>query len=81
VTGEVRFAGKTNAERAAERRRIRVRVLDRALDDIDRPGRSMKCSGEFMPYGRRLHAGTPGGCANDGSSCICECHDIAEESA
>lgn len=33
---------------------------------------SVKCAGQVTV---QQHAGTSGGCANTGVSCLCECHD------
>ena len=56
-------------ERAAERNKIRAIQREIYEKKARRLGRSIKC-GE---YGQ--HADQDGGCANDGSNCICECHD------
>jgi hypothetical protein len=63
----------TRAERAAERERIREAALAAARRDALRFARSIRC-GE-----RGHHADLPGGCANDGTGCLCECHDPREE--
>lgn len=68
----------SRAERARRREDSAERIRRRAEEDISRAGRSMKCAGTAMPFGERLHANTPNGCKNDGSSCICECHDPKE---
>lgn len=47
------------------------RRIEKALGES---GRSMKCAG-YGGIASPRHAGTEGGCANDGSTCICRCHD------
>jgi hypothetical protein len=43
-------------------------------------GRSLKCSGwEGTAPAKHAYA-RPDGCANDGSGCLCECHDPKDES-
>jgi hypothetical protein len=61
--------------RAAARKKIRAVKIARAEADARRLARSIKCGG----YG--LHAGEPDGCTNDGSTCLCECHDGPESNA
>jgi hypothetical protein len=69
---------------AASRRAIRSRIVADAVERARREaltlGLSMKCSGRCNPDGvltepRPWHADEPGGCANDGSNCLCQCHD------
>lgn len=69
----------TKEERAAERRSIARQEMRRARRQILITGRSGKCSG-FGDGRDAEHAGQVGGCANDGSTCICECHDPAGSS-
>jgi hypothetical protein len=68
-------------ERQDERDRIFGQVMQRAIREARQLGRSAKCgAGVWVKDGERYdvaHAGEPGGCRNDGSSCICECHDPA----
>jgi hypothetical protein len=63
----------TKAERTERRTEIRRDVTARAEREIARNGRSIKC-GEWGH-----HAGDKryDPCGNDGSTCICECHDEA----
>jgi len=60
-------------ERVAVRKQIRDEQIARAERDAATLGRSMKCRGwdERPPR----HAGSLDGCKNDGTGCICECHD------
>lgn len=64
---------------AADRERRRQQILDEqilaARRIAARVGRSVKC-GE---YGQ--HADQEGGCANDGTGCLCECHDREDRNA
>lgn len=60
-----------DAIRAEGKRRI-----EKALGEA---GRSMKCAGAGGIATPR-HADTDDGCANDGSTCICRCHDPVEVS-
>lgn len=61
------YAG-TAAARAAHRRSIHTRIAAASQHEADRLGRSPKCA-------HAEHADQPGGCANDGTGCLCECHD------
>jgi hypothetical protein len=63
---------RTEAQSARQRRRdsILAEYLDRGRRDGLRAHRSIKC-GQYDN-----HADRDGGCANDGSTCICECHDL-----
>jgi hypothetical protein len=56
--------------RATMRQRIRDDQFARAEIAAARLARSLKC-GE---YGQ--HADQQGGCANNGATCLCECHDL-----
>jgi hypothetical protein len=58
--------------RAAKRKEIRDAHLARAERIAAASGRSIKC-GHYQQ-----HADQEGGCANDGSNCLCECHDLKE---
>lgn len=60
-----------------ERRMMRGRILTRAITDALSGPLSMKCSGRGMPWSNTLHAGSEDGCRNDGSTCLCDCHDSA----
>lgn len=60
------------ASRMERREEIRSIALIAAEQRAARVGLSMKCAGEGMAV---QHKATPGGCANDGSTCLCECHD------
>lgn len=62
------LTGWTKAQRAARRKWY----ADRAVAQARAFERSIKCAN----YER--HAGDPDGCRNDGSRCLCECHDPAE---
>lgn len=55
--------------RAEIRTRIRAEQRARAERDAARLGRSIKCGID------KRHADQVGGCANDGTGCVCECHD------
>ncbi|MEV2239493.1 hypothetical protein [Micromonospora sp. NPDC049891] len=63
-----------SAGRARQRAEIRARLLAQAERDIAQNSRSMKCSGWGGAHWPQ-HADVEGGCRNDGSTCICECHD------
>lgn len=58
----------------AERRHIRKAALDaavsRARDGYLLPFVSLRCGGD-------VHADMADGCANDGTGCLCDCHDSA----
>lgn len=71
-------ADTTTAEgRRAQRAAILDDCLAQARELAARRGRSMKCGADLGLYEGWKHAGEPDGCQNDGSSCICECHDPA----
>lgn len=58
--------------RTAQRQEILRREVATAEAEALRIGRSPKCSGySFRP----VHAGMEDGCANDGTTCLCACHD------
>lgn len=59
---------QTNGDRLAARHLIRAHILAGAERQAEQAGCSMKCA-----TGR--HATEPYGCKNDGSGCICACHD------
>ncbi len=62
-------------ERAAQRKLIREDQIAKAERRALVLGRSIKCGGWDGNHAPR-HAGDPSdGCKNDGTSCICECHD------
>ena len=62
----------TTVERAARREQYVGHAVRLGVEQAERLGRSIKC-GEL---GR--HSTDEDGCANDGSGCLCECHDPAE---
>lgn len=57
-----------------DRRHIRkaalTAALDRARDGYLLPFVSLRC-------GADVHADAPDGCSNDGTGCLCSCHDGA----
>lgn len=67
------MTGWTKPQRAARRQMYLDRELDRARRVAGQCDRSMKCA----PVGAwpARHATDPDGCRNDGSTCLCECHD------
>lgn len=64
-----------------DRAAYRDRIGEEGRRDALRIRYSTKCSGRFASGrpGSEQHADVPGGCANDGGSCLCPCHDRAEE--
>jgi len=69
------YAHMSREQRQAERRRLHNEIMATAKVHADRPGRSMKCSGDGFA-GIPRHADYPDiGCKNDGSNCLCQCHD------
>ncbi len=69
--------GNTAAGRAKARTQV-AREIRAAIDrEIAEAGRSMRCGGGDH---RRNDEGVRGfsGCANDGTTCLCECHDPEE---
>jgi hypothetical protein len=73
IVADGHYAGLSSGDRAARRAEILDRKLDEARRKAAELGRSTKC-GRY-----NWHAGQPGGCGNDGSGCICECHDPLAE--
>jgi len=65
------------------REALRNRYFDQALllahADAARVQRSPKCLGDLG--GSPRHTGDPDGCSNDGSSCLCTCHDALPPSS
>jgi hypothetical protein len=68
--GDVWWYPKELDARVAVRAELREQVLAAAERSVRLAGRSMVC-GEYDNH-------APGGCQNDGSTCICECHDPAD---
>jgi len=66
-----------NPTTAKQRANRRAEYQRQAIERAYPLGRSIKC-GDY-----RLHANDRGGngCKNDGSNCICECHDVPVESS
>lgn len=66
----------TTPERAARRQMYMDKELARAQADGESRGRSIKCGGGggLNDWPKR-HAGEPDGCTNNGSTCLCACHD------
>lgn len=58
-------------ERQAERKRRTETAIQKAKAISRENWSSFKCH-----WGN--HADIPGGCQNDGSGCLCECHDPEE---
>ena len=68
-TPDVRLAlERTRGDRAAARHLIRAHIMAEAERQAAIAGRSMKCESG-------MHADQLYGCANDGTTCICQCHD------
>jgi hypothetical protein len=59
----------------AERQRLRKQLEENALARAYRLNRSHKCGGNGNAFWVPRHAGDPEGCKNDGTGCLCECHD------
>ena len=57
---------------AAERSTTRERIGRAAHLQAIANRLSIKCAGQSVV---EQHAGEPGGCRNDGSTCLCKCHD------
>jgi hypothetical protein len=63
-----------DAATRAAMRRIQVEVaIERARADAAKFGLSLNCSDRLYRYGTHP-AGEPG-CRNDGTGCLCVCHD------
>ena len=64
-------------ERQAERDRIRTYMLAAAELQITDAGRAPNCGEYSRPWASGpIHSTEPNGCRNDGSTCLCECHDV-----
>lgn len=59
---------QAGGDRAAARHLIRAAIMAGAERQVAQAGCSGKCTVE-------QHADEPYGCKNDGSTCICYCHD------
>lgn len=59
---------RSRAARSARREAIKAEYIRFGLANVS----SLNC-------GAGKHAGQPGGCANDGRGCLCECHDWEDE--
>lgn len=69
---------------AAERRAERIEAIADALSTASRSGQpepvrayAAACLGSD-PWTPGRHAPDPGGCTDDGSGCLCPCHDPEE---
>lgn len=62
---------QANGERGLARDLIRAGIIAGAEAEARLAGRSLKCK-------REHHADQSYGCSNDGSTCICACHDLPE---
>jgi hypothetical protein len=68
----IEYTGWTATQRRAERDHRAQEVPKQRWGMSYHMGRSIKCFGYGMP---ESHAADVGGCRNDGSTCLCECHD------
>lgn len=59
---------QTGGDRPAARALIREGMMQQAELEAGLAGLSLKCRID-------MHANAGNGCANDGSACLCECHD------
>lgn len=64
---------QAEGRRGLARDLIRAGIVAEAEKEARLAGRSLKCK-------RENHADESYGCSNDGSTCICACHDLPEES-
>jgi hypothetical protein len=64
-----RYEGLSTEQRIRTRADIAKAITAKAQREVLQTGRSLKC-GEGRHQGRYAD-----GCRNDGSSCICSCHD------
>lgn len=66
----------------AERTGYRVRMLAGHLAEATKlahtTGRQLECWPDTNQWGVDRHSGRPNGCPDDGSGCICPCHDPKE---
>lgn len=74
---EIHIYPRDAVTRAERREEILGIAIDAARSRAAKVGHSAKCAGEGMAV---QHASTPGGCANNGTSCLCECHDLGAAS-
>jgi hypothetical protein len=64
--------------RVAARRELHNLVMADAARRVLEVGRSIKCAG-WGGIAPARHVSEPDGCRSDGTSCICECHDVQPE--
>lgn len=62
----------TAASRQEKRARLVAERVQEAIRGAAKSRLSFNCQAD-------VHAGMPDGCANDGQSCLCECHDPKDE--
>lgn len=71
----LREFGSHDEGRRKARAEIERAMVERAKAEAERAGRSLNCeSGNH----RDVYQGVRVGCRNDGSTCICECHDTIQ---
>lgn len=70
---------KSKAERDKIRDQIWADLLDQTEREFLNKNRSIKCGAPEGMFKGWRHASDPDGCKNDGSSCLCTCHDEMRE--
>lgn len=73
-----RLAEMSRAERTALRVRILAAQIREATDIAHEILRQSPCWPNRNALGANRHAGQPDGCTDDGSGCLCPCHDPEE---
>lgn len=68
--------GNTAEGRRVARREMHRIVMGQAAAEAAAAGKSMRCARDDCA---RMSRGVREGCLNDGSRCICECHDPEEK--
>lgn len=72
VAGLISKHGNTAEGRKKARAEIRRALVADMERTIAAAGRSMRCrQGDHLS----IRDGQPDGCRNDGTNCVCECHD------
>ena len=77
----VPYPAKADAREAVRQKR-RAELLEDAERRAEMAGRTMKCVGFVNvgnAFGTPRHRDDPDGCRNDGSGCLCPCHDTPKE--
>lgn len=73
-----RLSDLSRVERQARRVSILAAQLQEATNIAHTVQRQSECWPDRNLFGMNRHSGQPDGCPDDGSGCICPCHDPEE---